>query len=203
MKWYLDIEAISMKVVAFNGSARKQGNTAILINHVFSELEKVGIETELVELAGRKIQGCTACYKCFETKDRKCAVKNDIVNDCIEKMVEADGIILGSPTYFADITSEMKALIERAGFTAMANGSMFKRKVGAAVVAVRRGGAIHVFDSINHFFLINQIVVPGSSYWNMGMGREIGDVDKDEEGIRNMKNLGENMAWLLKKIRSD
>ncbi len=121
-----------MKVIAFNGSARKQGNTAILINHVFGELEKEGIETELVELAGKKIQGCTASYKCFETKDRKCAVKNDIVNDCIEKMVEADGIILGSPTYFADITSEMKALIERAGFTAIANGVMFKRKVGAA-----------------------------------------------------------------------
>ena len=192
-----------MKVIAFNGSARKQGNTAILINHVFSELEKEGIETELVELAGKKIQGCTACYKCFETKDRKCSVKNDIVNDCIEKMVEADGIILGSPTYFADITSEMKALIERAGFTSMANGIMFKRKVGAAVVAVRRGGAIHAFDSINHFFHINQMIVPGSSYWNVGIGREIGDVDKDEEGIRNMKNLGENMAWLLKKIRSE
>ncbi|MCZ7357009.1 MAG: flavodoxin family protein [Candidatus Methanoperedens sp.] len=192
-----------MKVVAFNGSARKQGNTAILINHVFTELEKEGIETELVELAGKKIQGCIACYKCFETKDRKCAVKNDIVNDCIEKMVEADGIILGSPTYFADVTSEMKALIERAGFTAMANGGMFKRKVGAAVVAVRRGGALHVFDSINHFFQINQMIVPGSSYWNMGIGREIGDVNKDEEGIRNMKNLGENMAWLLKKIRSE
>ncbi len=192
-----------MKVVAFNGSARKQGNTAILINHVFTELEKEGIETELVELAGKKIQGCTACYKCFETKDRKCAIKNDIVNDCIEKMMEADGIILGSPTYFADITSEMRALIERAGFTATANGSMFKRKVGAAVVAVRRGGAIHAFDSINHFFLINQMIVPGSSYWNMGVGREIGDVNRDDEGIRNMRNLGENMAWLLKKIRSE
>jgi multimeric flavodoxin WrbA len=197
------MEEISMKVVAFNGSARKQGNTAILINHVFSELEKEGIETELFELAGKKIQGCTACYKCFETKDGKCAVKNDIVNDCIEKMSEADGIILGSPTYFADVTSEMKALIERSGFTSMANGVMFKRKVGAAVVAVRRGGAIHTFDSINHFFLINQMIVPGSSYWNMGMGREIGDVDKDDEGIRNMKNLGENMAWLLKKIRRE
>jgi multimeric flavodoxin WrbA len=192
-----------MKVIAINGSARKQGNTAILINHVFGELEKEGIETELVELAGRKIQGCTACYKCFETKDRKCAVRYDIVNDCIEKMAEADGIILGSPTYFADITSEMKALIERAGSTSGANGGMFKRKVGAAVIAVRRGGAIHAFDSINHFFHINQMIIPGSSYWNVGIGREIGDVDKDEEGIRNMKNLGENMAWLLKKIRSD
>lgn len=190
-----------MKVVAINGSARKQGNTAILIKHVFGELDKVGIETELVELAGSKIQGCTACYKCFDNKDGHCAVKNDIVNDCIDKMVEADGIILGSPTYFADITSEMKALIERSGFTALANGLMFKRKVGAAVIAVRRGGAIHGFDSINHFFHINQMIVPGSSYWNMGIGREIGEVEKDEEGIRNMKNLGENMAWLLKKIQ--
>lgn len=192
-----------MKVIAFNGSARKQGNTAILIKHVFSELEKEGIETELIELAGKKIQGCTACYKCFDNKDQKCAVKNDIVNVCIEKMVEADGIILGSPTYFADITSEMKALIERSGFTSMANGLMFKRKVGAAVIAVRRGGAIHAFDTINHFFHINQMIVPGSSYWNVGIGREIGDVDKDKEGIRNMQNLGENIAWLLKKIIND
>ncbi len=192
-----------MKVIAFNGSARKQGNTAILIKHAFTELEKEGIETELVELAGKKIHGCTACYKCFDNKDRKCAIKSDIVNDCIEKMIEADGIILGSPTYFADITSEMKALIDRSGFTAIANGFMFKRKVGAAVIAVRRGGAIHAFDTINHFFHINQMIVPGSSYWNVGIGSEIGDVNNDEEGIRNMKNLGENMAWLLEKIKSD
>lgn len=191
-----------MKVIAINGSARKHGNTTILINSIFDELKKEGIETELVELAGNNIRGCTACYECFEKKDKKCAIKNDIVNDCIEKMVEADGIILGSPTYFADITSEMKALIERAGFTAMANGFMFKRKVGAAVLAVRRGGAIHAFDSINHFFQINQMIIPGSNYWNMGIGLEIGDVDKDEEGLRNMKNLGENIAWLLKKLRS-
>lgn len=190
-----------MKVFAINGSARKQGNTAILIKHVFAELDKAGIETELIELAGNRIQGCTSCYKCFDKKDGHCALKNDIVNDCIDKMVEADGIILGSPTYFADITSEMKALMERSGFTAMANGSMFKRKVGAAVIAVRRGGAIHAFDSINHFFHINQMIVPGSSYWNVGLGRQVGDVDKDEEGIRNMKNLGENMAWLLQKIQ--
>lgn len=189
-----------MRVVAINGSARKQGNTAILIKYVLSELEKVGIKTELIELSGEKIQGCTACYKCFDKKDGHCAVKSDIVNDCIDKMVKADGIILGSPIYFADITAEMKALIERSGMTALANGSMFKHKVGAAVIAVRRGGAIHGFDSINHFFHISQMIVPGSSYWNMGLGRQIGDVQTDEEGIRTMKNLGENMAWLMKKI---
>ncbi|VVB52597.1 Iron-sulfur flavoprotein [uncultured archaeon] len=189
-----------MKVVAINGSARKQGNTAILIKYVLSELEKVGIETELIELSGEKILGCTACYKCLDKKDGHCAVKSDIVNDCIDKMAEADGIILGSPIYFADITAEMKALIERSGMVALANGSMFKRKVGAAVIAVRRGGAIHGFDSINHFFHISQMIVPGASYWNMGLGRQIGDVQTDEEGIRTMKNLGENMAWLMKKI---
>ena len=190
-----------MKVVAFNGSARKDGNTAILLNYVLGELQKEGIETEMLQLAGQKIHGCIACYKCFKNKDKQCAVKDDVANDCIGKMAEADGIILGSPTYFSDVTSEMKALIDRAGLVARANGDMFRRKVGAAVVAVRRGGEIHAFDSMNHFFLIEQMIVPGSIYWNMGFGREKGEVEKDEEGIRTMKNLGQNMAWLLKKIR--
>ena len=189
-----------MKVVAFNGSARKDGNTAILIKHVFQELEKEGIETEMIQLAGKKIHGCIACYKCFENKDKHCSVKNDIVNECIEMMLDADGVILGSPTYVADVTSEMKALIDRAGLVARANGDMFKRKVGAAAVAVRRAGSIHAFDSINHFFLIGQWIVPGSSYWNLGIGRNKGDVEDDIEGLETMKVLGQNMAWLLKKI---
>ena len=133
-----------MKVVAFNGSPRKDGNTTILINHVFRELEKEGVETELVPLSGKKIHGCIACYKCFENKDHRCAVKDDIANECIEKMVKAEGIILGSPVYFTDVTAEMKALIDRAGFVSMANGGMYKNKVGATVVAVRRSGAIDI-----------------------------------------------------------
>jgi multimeric flavodoxin WrbA len=189
-----------MKVVAFNGSARRDGNTAILVNTVFKELKKEGINTELVQLAGKKIRGCTACGKCFENKDRRCVIENDVVNGCLEKMLEADGIILASPTYFADVSAEMKALIERAGFVARANGDMFRRKVGASVVAVRRGGAIHAFDSMNHFFFISQMVVPGSSYWNIGIGLSPGDVKKDKEGLETMKTLGANMAWLLKKI---
>ena len=188
-----------MKVVAFNGSARKDGNTAALINLVFGELQKEGIETELYQLAGKKIHGCMACYKCFQNKDRRCSVNNDVLNECIEKMLEADGIILGSPTYFANVTTEIKALIDRAGLVAKANGEMFRRKAGVAVVAVRRAGSIHVFNSINHFFFISQMVVPGASYWNLGIGRDKGDVEKDEEGVRTMKVLGENMAWLLKK----
>lgn len=190
-----------MKVVGINGSARSDGNTAILIKRVFAELEKEGIGTELIHLAGKTIRGCRACYKCMENKDKQCSVKNDFFNECYEKMLEADGIILGSPTYFADMTAEMKALIDRAGFVSMANGGLLKRKVGAAVSAVRRAGAIHTIDSINHLFFISQMIVPGSSYWNLGIGMGKGDVESDAEGIHTMQVLGENMAWLLKKIK--
>lgn len=189
-----------MKVVAFNGSARKDGNTALLIKHAFAALEQEGIDTELVQLAGRPLHGCTACYQCFARKDRRCAVNDDAANEFIDKMGAADGIIIGSPTYFAAISPEAKALIDRCGMVARANDDMFKRKVGAAVVAVRRGGAIHVFDTINHFFTIGQMVIPGSCYWNVGIGRNIGEVESDEEGVRTMRVLGENMAWLLKKL---
>jgi multimeric flavodoxin WrbA len=191
-----------MKVVAFNGSARKDGNTAILIRHVFRELEKQEIETEMIQLSGSRIHGCIACMKCFENKDQRCSVKNDIANNCIEKMLDADGIILGSPTYFANVSTEMKALIDRAGMVSRANNDMLARKVGAAVVAVRRAGSIHVFSSMNHFFFIGQMIVPGSSYWNLGMGRQKGEVEKDDEGIKTMKDLGRNMAWLLEKLNS-
>jgi multimeric flavodoxin WrbA len=190
-----------MKVVAFNGSARKDGNTAIMLNYVLAELQKERIETELYQLAGKKIRGCIACYKCVENQDQRCSVKNDVLNECLEKMIEADGIILGSPTYFTDVTAEMKALIDRAGLVVKVNGDILRRKVGAAVVAVRRAGSIHVFDTLNHFFFISQMIVPGSVYWNMGIGRNIGEVEDDEEGIRTMTILGENMAWLLKKIQ--
>lgn len=192
-----------MKVVAINGSARRDGNTALLINHVFAELEKEGIETEMIQLAGETIRGCTACYRCFATKDRTCAVSsesNDIVNDCIARIVEADGVIIASPTYFADVSAETKAVIDRVGMVGRANAGLYSRKVGAAVVAVRRAGAIHVFDTINHFFLISEMIIPGSSYWNVGVGRNVGEVESDQEGVSTMTDLGRNMAWLLKKI---
>jgi len=189
-----------MKVIAFSGSARKDGNTAILIGYVLRELEKEGIETELVQLSGKKIHGCLACRTCFARKDRRCAQKNDVGNECISKIEAADGVILGSPTYVADVSPEIKALIDRAGMVARANDNIFRRKVGAAVVAVRRAGAIHAFDTLNHFFLIGEMIVPGSSYWNIGIGREKGEVEQDAEGIQTMKVLGQNMAWLLKKI---
>lgn len=190
-----------MKVIAFNGSARKDGNTALLIKRAFEELKKENIETELIQLSGEKLQGCIACRKCFSTKNKRCAVTDDSINNYIQKMLEADGIILGSPTYFADCTILIKALIERAGMVARANDHMFKRKIGAAVIAVRRAGAIHAFDSINHFFTISQMITVGSSYWNIGIGREIGEASKDEEGLDTMATLGKNMAWLLNKVK--
>ena len=191
-----------MKVVAFNGSARKNGNTSILIKEVFKGLEDQEIETELIDLSGQKICGCVACGKCVKNKNNKCALTDDLVNEYVAKMAQADGIIIGSPTYFADCTAATKALIERAGMVGRANNDLFKRKVGAAVVAVRRGGAIHAFDSINHFFTISQMIIVGSSYWNIGVGHQLKDVDNDQEGLDTMRTLGKNISWLLRKINT-
>jgi len=189
-----------MKVVAINGSARKDGNTALLLKRVLKVLEAEGFETELIQLAGQQIHGCTACRTCFETKNQRCTIESDKVNLYIQKMAKADGILLGSPVYFAMMSPEMKALIDRAGFVARAQPDMLKHKVGAAVVAVRRAGGMTTFDAINHFFLINQMIVPGSSYWNIGVGNKKGEVENDEEGMQTMEDLGTNMAWLIKKL---
>ncbi len=189
-----------MKVVAFNGSPRRNGNTVILIDEIFKILQAENIQTEMIQLGNKTVHGCTACGKCKEIQNRKCHIKNDHLNHCIEKMVEADAIIIGSPVYFADVTPEVKALIDVAGYVTRANNHLLKRKVGAGVIAVRRGGALHAFETINNFFLINQMIVPGSSYWNFAVGRDPGDVLNDKEGMQTMKILGENMAWLMKKI---
>lgn len=190
-----------MKVIAFNGSPHRDGNTAILITEVFKVLENHGIETEMIQLGNKPVHGCTACMKCREIQDGKCHIKNDHLNLCLQKMVEADGIIIGSPVYFADVTTEVKALIDVAGYVTRANGFTLKRKIGAAVIAVRRGGALHAFETINNFFLINQMIVPGSSYWNFAFGRNQGEVVNDAEGMQTMQTLGENMAWLLQQVK--
>lgn len=192
-----------MKVVAFNGSSRKDGNTALLVRRVFAELEAEGIETELVQLYNKGFRGCTACLKCAETQDNTCSgLKDDGVNECVTKMIAADGIIIASPTYYANCTATTQALLERAGYATRKSGNPLARKVGAAVVAVRRGGAIHAFDSINHWFQINEMIVVGSSYWNVGIGLAPGDVEQDEEGVQTMTALGRNMAWVLKKLNA-
>ena len=185
-----------MKALAINGSPRKRGNTEILLKQVLAPLAAAGWETEFVQIGGASIRGCQACYQCFKKKNARCSQKDDAFNPCFEKMVAADAIILGSPTYFTDVSAEMKALLDRAGLVALANGGLFRGKICAAVVAVRRGGGTHAFDTMNHMFLMSGAIVPGSTYWNLGYGREKGEVSKDDEAARNMKDLGHTIAWL-------
>lgn len=191
-----------MKVIAFSGSARKEGNTSLLLTAVLEPLAEAGTETELIELAGNEIRGCMGCYVCYLKKNRECVLTKDPVNESINKMAAADAILLGSPTYFGDVSSEMKALIDRSSMVNKANGYIFKRKIGAAVVAAGRAGAVHTLDTMNHFFLLSQMIIVGSNDWNVGIGTEKGEVVDDEEGMKTMRQLGENMAWLLKKIKT-
>jgi len=192
-----------MKVLALNGSGRKDGNTHLLLKIVLDELQAEGIETELIQLAeGKPLQGCVACYQCMQRKNMQCAIESDSFNEYFARMSGADGLLLGSPVYFSDITAGMKAFIERCGLVSRANGGVLRRKIGAGVIAVRRAGSNHSLASLNYLFLISEMIIPGSSYWNMGLGRNPGDVMQDAEGIETMRTLGKNMAWLLKKTRT-
>jgi multimeric flavodoxin WrbA len=191
-----------MKVLGISGSPRKDGNTAILIRTIFQELNDQGIDTELIQISDVAIKGCIACGGCLVHKNKQCVIKGDNFNECFAKMVDADGIILGSPVYSADITSQMKALIDRASIVLAANKGLLKYKVGAAVVAARRGGAMSAVDTLHHFLHSKEMFIVGSTYWNMVYGREIGEVEQDQEGIANMKSIGQNMTWILKKIHS-
>lgn len=191
-----------MKVIGFNGSARKDGNTSVLIQKVFDELEAEGIKTKLVNLGAKSVKGCLACGKCIEKQDGHCVQTKDPLNEWLDEMKAADGIILGTPVYFADISGQLKCFMDRTGMVAIANGNMFKRKVGAAVVAVRRAGAVSAFHSVNSYFTIAEMTIVGSSYWNMGFGMDKGEVSQDGEGLETMSNLGKNMAWLIKSIEA-
>jgi multimeric flavodoxin WrbA len=191
-----------MKVVAINGSPRKDGNTNTLLTRVCSRLEQHGIETETIRIGGKTTRGCTACGMCFKNQDQQCIIKTDEINEVIAKMIAADGILLGSPTYFSDVSTEMKALIDRAGYVTLANGSCLAGKVGAAVSAVRRAGAQHAINTMHHFFSISQMPIATSTYWNMSYGAAKGETEHDIEGMQTMDNLGENMAWLLKSIEA-
>lgn len=186
-----------MKVIGINGSARKNGNTAILMNTVFEELNKSGIETELVQLAGERIEPCRACWSCGGKEN--CVYQKDCFCSLFDKLKKADGILLGSPVYSANITSNMQAFLERAAVVTDMNQSsgLLKYKVGAAVTSLRRGGALQAVDAMNHFFLNHEMFVAGSIYWNMAYGQNPGDVRQDQEGMANMVNIGRNMAFLL------
>ena len=186
-------------ILAINGSPRKNGNTAHMLKTVLDVCAGAGHQTELYQAGGRTVRGCMACGDCSNHIGR-CAT-DDWINELYPKMAEAGVILLGSPTYFADLTPETKAVIDRTGFISRSDGMCFSRKIGAGVCAVRRAGSIHVLDSINHFFFISDMIVPGSSYWNMSLSRDIGEYQNDKEGINTMRRLGENIVWLLEKLK--
>jgi multimeric flavodoxin WrbA len=192
-----------MKVIAFNGSPNKEGNTFLLIKHTLDVLEKAGIETEIIQIGGKNIHSCTACHKCHENQDKRCVLTTDIVNECIEKMIEADAIIIGSPTWFSSVTPEIKAFLDRAFVVGNSNGHVFRRKLGAAIAAEYRAGSIFVLDTINHYFGISGMYTAGSMYWNLGKGMNPGDVENDTMGIETMKQLGENILWFVKNKPAD
>lgn len=190
-----------MKVTAFNGSPRKNGNTAKAVGVIFEALNKEGIETELVQVGKSGIKPCTACLKCKEKKDGFCyGTKDDILNECLKKMYESDGIIIGSPVYFGSLTPETKALIDRTGYCSKHGGFLLKRKVCAGIAIARRQGAGLVVDQIQNLFALSQCIIPCSTYWNMALSGASGDISNDEEGINTFRILGENMAWLIKKL---
>ena len=188
-----------MKAVAFNGSPRKDGNTHIMIKHVFNVLEAEGIDCEEINVGGQVVRGCIACRKC-STNTGRCAIKEDRVNEWIDKMKDADAIIMASPTYFANVTPEIKALIDRSGVVNRNGGNYLARKVGAPIAVARRGGAIQVYNALMAFFGISEMIVPMSNYWNMGYGLGIGDVNSDIEALKTMKTLGANIAYVLKAL---
>lgn len=187
-----------MKAMAINGSPRKDGNTSIIIKTVLNELENEGIQTKQVQLWDKPMKGCTGCLGCF--KEKKCVIKNDYFNECFQRISEADGIILGSPVYNGNITATMKAFLERVGMVAHTNPDVLRHKVGASVVAVRRQGGLAALDTLNNLLISKEVIIVGSIDWNMVFGRDIGDVLKDEEGMKNMRNLGHNMASVMKKL---
>lgn len=189
-----------MKALFINGSPRKNGNTAFMLKKVQEKLKKGGIEVEMYQLGGKTVKGCMACLMCSKNKNSRCVIDTDPVNEIIERMIEADAVIIGSPTYFGNVSTEVKALIDRVGLVGMGNNGIFKRKIGAAVVAVRRAGSVEAFHAINNLFHLNQMIIPGSGYWTIGCGLAPEEVAADEEAMRTLSTLADNMLWLLDKI---
>jgi len=187
-----------MKVVAFNGSPRKKGNTAGCLNTVLGEIEKQGIETELIHVGKEKIRGCLACSTCAKKQNQRCVIEDDPVNDWIQKIIHADGILLGSPVHFSGVAGTMKSFLDRAFFVATTNNSLYRHKVGASVAAVRRSGGIPTMDELNHYIIYSEMVMPNSNYWNVAHGLKPGEMEQDGEGKQIMEVLGRNMAWLMR-----
>lgn len=189
-----------MKILAFNGSPRKEGNTWHAISIVAAELEQAGFEVEVVQVGSKALRGCTACGGCRKNQDERCVLPGDEVNDWIQKMKEADGIILGSPVHFSGVGGAMKSFLDRAFYVSGVNGNLLRHKVGASVVAVRRSGGLPTFEQLNNFLLYSEMLLPTSNYWNVIHGTQPGEVTQDLEGVQIMRVLGKNMAWLLKLV---
>lgn len=189
-----------MKALLINGSPRRNGNTDMMLDALREHLEKGGAEVERYQLGGVAVRGCAACGLCGKRQDGKCAIDDDIINEVISKILESDAVIIGSPTYFGSVSAEVKALIDRAGLVGMVNRRMFRRKIGAAVVAVRRAGSVEAFHTINNFFHLNQMIIPGSGYWTVGYGLRPGEVAGDAEAMSTIGALSANIIWLGEKI---
>jgi len=189
-----------LKVIGFNGSPHKKGNTFLAIRQVFGQLEAQGIETEMISIGSEEVRPCDGCGECKETRDGFCIIDDDDVNIYMKKAYDADGMVIGTPVYFGSVTPKVKALVDRMGYCSRAGGYLLKRKVCVAVAAVRRQGAVDALNQINNMFMLNQCVLPSSVYWNFGIGRIPGEIKNDVEGMETLKILGENMAWLIKKI---
>ncbi len=189
-----------MKVIALNGSANPKGNTATALDRVCAVLRKQGVETERVEIGAKAMHGCVACRQCGEKKNRRCALDGDLLNSVIDRILDADGLVVGSPVYYAGINGALKSLLDRLFFVASANGGLFRHKVGAGLVAVRRGGEIAAWDQINKYFTLSEMFVPSGNYWNMAFGLAPGEAARDGEGMQTMEVLGANFAWLLRAV---
>lgn len=189
-----------MKVVAFNGSPRANGNTREAIGIMAEELEKSGIEVEVIQVGNKKIRGCLGCMWCVKAQNERCVIAEDEVNDYIQKMKEADGIILSSPVYYAGVAGTMKSFLDRAFFVVGVNGNFLRHRVGTSLAAVRRSGGIPTVDNLDRYINYSEMFVPTSNYWNVAHGLKPGEVSQDNEGVQIIRVLGKNMAWLMKAV---
>jgi len=190
-----------MKLLSVNGSPRKGGNTSIMLKRVWKPLAEAGVEIDELYLEGMDLKPCGACGVCAQEKDGKCYGRDDDGNEIIERSRAADVIVLGSPVYFGSLTGQIKAYMDRVGYVSYVTDKFLNRKIGAAVVPARRAGKLFTFAELNMWFLINGMIIPGSSYWNVGTGRLEGEVEQDAEAMKTLDNLAENILWLLKRIR--
>jgi len=191
-----------MNVLAFNGSPNKEGNTYHAIKIVASELEKKAIETEIVHVGNKSIRGCTACNQCVKNMNEKCVLPGDEVNEWIQKMKAADGIIFGSPVHYAALGATMKSFLDRAFYVTSVNGGMLRHEVAASVVAGRRSGGVPTFYQLNNYITYSEMLMPTSNYWNVIHGTRPGEAMQDQEGVQIMRVLGKNMAWLMKLVEN-